>query len=362
FLPAIMQGNRYTPALVFVVTSVWLLSLGALVAIWHRRRNTVLDLWVMVVLTAWMFDIGLAAVFNGGRFDLGFYAGRLYGLLAASFVLVVLLLENSSLHAQLAVAHRRHTERLRILAGIDQAVIAERPADAIAAAVVQPLRDLLDVPRVIVNRFDLACGTVEWVAAAGRRRRHVGPGVRYSLELMGDVQGLRRGEVQRIDVNALPAGPDVEALLASGVRWYLAVPMIAGGELIGAISFGGENNEFNEEQVSIAREVAAQLAIATVQTRLLQEVKAQAAGLETKVRSRTAELEIANSELESFSYSVSHDLRAPLRAVDGYARMLDEDYAERLDAEAKRLIAVVRANARRMGQLIDDLLAFSRLG
>src|SRR2546425_3938093 len=73
-------------------------------------------------------------------------------------------------------------------------------------------------------------------------------------------------------------------------------------------------------------------------------------------------LQALNQELESFTYSVSHDLRAPLRAIDGYARMLEEDYASRLDAEAQRLIGVVRANARRMGQLIDDLLAFSRLG
>jgi light-regulated signal transduction histidine kinase (bacteriophytochrome) len=80
------------------------------------------------------------------------------------------------------------------------------------------------------------------------------------------------------------------------------------------------------------------------------------------VRSRTAELEAVNRELESFSYSVSHDLRAPLRAIDGYARMLGEDYASRLDAEAQRLVGVVRSSARRMGQLIDDLLAFSRLG
>ena len=368
-LPPIMQGNRYTPAMVVVVSSVWLLSVAALVVLWQRRPYSVLDLWLMVVMCAWLFDIGLSAVFNAGRFDLGFYAGRLYGLATASFVLVVLLLENSALHGRLALEHERdqrslarHAERLRILRAIYQAVIAEQPAEAIAAAVIQPLRELLDVPRAIVNRFDYATGEVEWIAAAGRRRTHVGAGVRYPLALMGDLQALRRGEPQLIDVHALPAGPEVDALLASGVRWYMAVPMLAGGELIGAISFGGEERQFRPEQVNIAREVAAQLAIATAQTRLLERVKLHAAELDDKVRSRTAALEAANRDLESFSYSVSHDLRAPLRAIDGFAGMLEEDHAARLDEEGHRLLGVVRTNARRMGQLIDDLLAFSRLG
>lgn len=77
---------------------------------------------------------------------------------------------------------------------------------------------------------------------------------------------------------------------------------------------------------------------------------------------RAYELEAVNKELESFSYSVSHDLRAPLRAIDGYALMLEEDYDKTLDSEAKRLIKVIRQNANYMGNLIDDLLNFSRLG
>lgn len=256
----------------------------------------------------------------------------------------------------------QHAERLRILGEIDRAVAAEKPAEEIAAAVIRPLRELLDVPRAIVNRFDLEAGEAEWVAAAGRRRIHVGPGVRYPMRLMGGLPALRRGEAQLVDVSALPDGPETQALLASDVRYYKVVPMIAGGELLGAISFGGRSDAFAPEQVAIAQEVATQLAIATVQARLLEGARRHSQELESRVRARTAELEAVNQELGAFSYSVSHDLRAPLRAVDGYARMLQEDCAERLGEEGRRQLGVVRDEARRMGQLIDDLLAFSRAG
>lgn len=93
-----------------------------------------------------------------------------------------------------------------------------------------------------------------------------------------------------------------------------------------------------------------------------EAMRRTAVELEERVAERTAELAESNRELESFSYSVSHDLRAPLRAIDGYSRILDEDYGSRLDSEGKRLLAVVQSNVNKMGQLIDDLLAFSRMG
>ena len=84
--------------------------------------------------------------------------------------------------------------------------------------------------------------------------------------------------------------------------------------------------------------------------------------LNADLEKQAEQLQAANKELEAFSYSVSHDLRAPLRAIDGYTRILAEDYEPLLDSEGKRICGVISREARRMGQLIDDLLAFSRLG
>jgi len=85
-------------------------------------------------------------------------------------------------------------------------------------------------------------------------------------------------------------------------------------------------------------------------------------GLERKIVERTAQLEEANKELESFSYSVSHDLRAPLRAINGFTQILKEDYMNQLDGEATTVLEEILANSEKMGQLIDNLLEFSHIG
>ena len=130
-LPSIMDGNGYTAVMKFVVTTVWVLSVLALAVLWRKPVRSVLDLWLMVVMCAWICDIGLSAVFNAGRYDLGFYVGRLYGLLAASFVLGVLTLEMSGLHGRLARAKVELERRaLRLEENVRQSESEHRQTEA----------------------------------------------------------------------------------------------------------------------------------------------------------------------------------------------------------------------------------------
>ena len=95
---------------------------------------------------------------------------------------------------------------------------------------------------------------------------------------------------------------------------------------------------------------------------MAEKVEHARAELERRVEMRTAELSAANRELEAFSYSVSHDLRAPVRAIAGFVQILEDDHSDKLEAEGRRALERVKVNARRMGHLIDDLLAFSQIG
>jgi len=222
-LPEVIRGNDYKRVVTSgIAPAAWVVSLVALALLWVRTRGrSVLDLWLIVVMTAWLLDIFLSSLISTVRYDLGWYGGRIYGLIAASAVLGALLFEANLLYGRLA----------------------HSLADA--------------------------------------------RGKNAALE-------KQTAELARSHENAI-------------------------------------------------RDIAAR-----------QQHEAA-------LHEKNVELQAAVSELDAFSYSVSHDLRAPLRAIDGFSRILLKQYGSILPQEPREYLQLVRDNTVQMGHLVDDLLAFARL-
>ena len=188
---------------------------------------------------------------------------------------------------------------------------------------------------------------------------------RFIENLMPSMQQFLAGPLSRL------AKPMLKTL---GVFKTINAPLIIDNDVIGLLSV--QSDELNETDVPAITAFANQMAAAWRKAQLFdqahQEILARSEAeekvrhlndeLEKRVTERTAQLKAANAELEAFAYSVSHDLRAPLRAINGYTSILVEDYEPIFDDEGKRVCSVIRNEAAHMGELIDDLLAFSRLG
>lgn len=145
------------------------------------------------------------------------------------------------------------------------------------------------------------------------------------------------------------------------VTRFLAAPVVEEARVVAIIAVANKPSDYDDADVDALQSLGNQLWTMLQRRRSDAELRQLNLELEQRVADRTAQLEASNKELEAFAYSVSHDLRAPLRAIDGFSRILMEDYRQSFDAEGQRLLDVVRSNAARMDQLITDLLELSRV-
>ena len=254
---------------------------------------------------------------------------------------------------------REYARRLEILREIDRAILAAESPAEIARAALERLKEFVPFIRASALLFDWSTEKAEVLAIHKETGdTELDPGCQFPIDDLVVPEALHEGEPEMVpDIEAVPLTPITRRLRQEeNVRSYVSFPLLVEDELVGMVNFGSdEPNAYTGKWRHIIREVADQLAIAIRQARLVEQVKAYSEELEERVQERT-------EELESFTYSVSHDLRTPLRAVDGFSRMLMERYAGDLDDEGERLVRVIHENTQKMGRLIDGLLALSRLG
>jgi PAS domain S-box-containing protein len=258
----------------------------------------------------------------------------------------------------------RSAARLGGLHRIDLALLGAESSKQIAEIGLSGLRDLVSCARAAVTRFDTDAGVAVNLAVSSDARSRQDAGTVIPLTAFGDLESLREGTPNVvIDLAEQRSLPDaVTELLSEGVRSRVNLPLVAQGELIGSLDLGfAHTGAIDDEGLEIAREVASELAVMLQQAGLREELARRAAQLEKRVAERTADLADRNAELDSFAYSVSHDLRAPLRAMQGFAQALEEDYGPQLDDVAVDYTRRVTAAARHMDRLIQDLLEYSRL-
>lgn len=137
-LPVVMQGRDYSMLVSKGISpAVWLLTMIAMLMLWQRPQRVV-DLWLMLVMWIWLFDIGLAAVIGSSRFDLGFYAGRIFGLIAAGFLLVTLIVEMAQMYASAMKAATSAEQKLIMLGRLrDRRVVERRRGESNTASYIQ---------------------------------------------------------------------------------------------------------------------------------------------------------------------------------------------------------------------------------
>ncbi|PKN72034.1 MAG: hypothetical protein CVU50_09120 [Candidatus Cloacimonetes bacterium HGW-Cloacimonetes-3] len=259
----------------------------------------------------------------------------------------------------------RYAKRIEILHTLDSIVLETLSFDSVCNAVVENLQQLMPFTVLTVNV--LSEGTVTFPAFLKPKGRfeYLTLGTRYTpnQEFMQELAEQRTVVIHDASSSRPTPGMPIRAnMVEDGIKSLMYNAMIIQDELVGFLWFSSDYQDFfTSEYREIADEFANQLAIVLHHLQLIQRIKEYALELEQKVDERTKQLTSSNQELEAFSYSVAHDLRSPLRTIDGYCSILMEDYAPDLHENALTLLSTIRATSHRMDTLIQELLLLAKI-
>lgn len=262
-------------------------------------------------------------------------------------------------------AVNRHAERLQNLHKIDQVILQaiESPENILQNALAH-IQNMISCQYAQVAILNFVKKEVKVIDTTIDSNHIIQNQIELSDQLLKDLNKLVKKRLVIIeDTKSIkPIFYTEKSHLPDETRSSVIIALLTSQQTYVILTVGWViTREINQEDTDIVSEVASQIAIAIDQAHLLQETKRYAVELEQRVAERTQQLESSNKELEAFSYSISHDLRAPLRHINGFIKLFLENKTTLLTDEELAYLKVVTDSSEEMGKLIDALLSFSRL-
>ena len=278
------------------------------------------------------------------------------------------VIEDISDRKELESSLKKSFQRLSNLHQIDKAILAAAKPQKIAQTAIDSIENFLTYQRTSIVTFDRARETATVLATQGAANNLLSNGFQTPLLVWQEIIDLLQKSDRQVNyvISYLSQLPNLSqaasALRNSQLDCFIAFPLKSQDNLLGILKLWIENPQaITAEELATIEEISSQIAIALEQARLHKQTKNYALQLEARVKQRTAQIEEINQELKAFTFSISHDLKAPLRAIQGFATALQEDYGDNLDDLGQEYTSRLIFSAQQMTQLIEDLLAYSRL-
>lgn len=278
----------------------------------------------------------------------------------------IFVIENVSDRKQLESLLQKSLRRLSNLHRIDKAILAAVKPRQISQTVIKDIQSLVSCQRASIVTFNREEKTSSILATKGIGENTLNTGLQLPLvawqKIIEQLQDSDRS-TNYITVY-LSQLPFLNRLMyhETQLDCFVAFPLRSQNNLLGILKIWLDNPQaITTEELTMIEEISDQVAIALDHARLHKQTQNYALQLEAKVAQRTAQIAEINQELKAFTYSISHDLKAPLRAIQGFALALEEDYANNLDDLGREYTSRLISGAQQMTQLIEDLLTYSRL-
>ena len=257
--------------------------------------------------------------------------------------------------------------RLLLINEIDNAILTSEKPKIIAKKVLKKLNDKIDFKYASFAIYNAENDEFEItnIKTSKPKLKSVATTVLGSEIDFYDLEKIKKGEIQLInDLKSIHSKSSrIHKFIEEGLNTFVIFPLMFENKLEGALSLISENSEeFSSKNKTLASEISNHLAIFISQNKLKKEIAQYTLSLEERITERTAQLEFSNNELRNFAQVVSHDLKAPLRAISQLSYWISNDYSDKIDSAGQEQLAMLVSRVKRMDNLIEGILQYSRAG